>query len=97
VTNHPSSPTPRLVSIDRRQNLLRTVDVENLIDENRPGRVADLLHLARQVVGVLHAGRVRIGLRGQPVQVVIKSSNFLLDAALSGLCRPETSLPGGTS
>jgi transposase len=38
VTNHPTSPTPRLVSIDRRQILLRTVDVEKLIDEDHSAR-----------------------------------------------------------
>jgi len=34
VTNHPTPPIPRLVSIDRRQILLRTVDVEKLIEED---------------------------------------------------------------
>jgi len=38
VTNHPTSPTPRLVSIDRRQILLRTVDVEKLIDADHSAR-----------------------------------------------------------
>ena len=35
MTNPATSPTPRLVFIDRRQILLRTVDVENLIEETR--------------------------------------------------------------
>jgi transposase len=51
VTNHPPSPTPRLISIDRQQILLRTVDVEKLIDED---------HSARSVwelVGRLDLGR----------------------------------------
>ena len=38
MTNAPTSPTPRLVSIDRRQILLRTVDVEKLIDEDHSAR-----------------------------------------------------------
>src|ERR1700687_948292 len=38
VTNHSTSPTPRLVFIDRRQILLRTVDVEKLIEEDHSAR-----------------------------------------------------------
>jgi transposase len=38
VKNPVTSPTPRLVSIDRRQILLRTVDVEKLIDEDHSAR-----------------------------------------------------------
>jgi transposase len=38
VTDHPTSSPPRLVSIDRRQILLRTVDVEKLIDEDHSAR-----------------------------------------------------------
>jgi hypothetical protein len=38
VTNHPMSPVPRLVAIDRRQILLRSVDVEKLIDEDHSAR-----------------------------------------------------------
>lgn len=55
VTNPPTSPTPRLISIDRQQILLRTVlrtvDVEKLVDED---------HSARSVwelVGRLDLGR----------------------------------------
>jgi transposase len=38
VKNPVTSPTPRLVSIDRRKILLRTVDVEKLIDEDHSAR-----------------------------------------------------------
>src|SRR5258707_2649245 len=59
------SPSPRLVSIDRRQILLRTVDVENLIDENHSARSVwelvgrlDLTLYHAQIAAVEgHAGR----------------------------------------
>ncbi len=59
------SPSPRLVSIDRRQILLRTVDVENLIDENHGARSVwelvgrlDLTLYHAQIAAVEgHAGR----------------------------------------
>ena len=38
MKNPVTSPTPRLVSIDRRQILLRTVDVEKLINEDHSAR-----------------------------------------------------------
>jgi hypothetical protein len=38
VTNQATSPAPRLVSIDRQQILLRTGDVEKLIDEDHSAR-----------------------------------------------------------
>src|SRR6202162_3516047 len=65
VTNHPPSTVPRLVSIDRRQILLRTVDVENLIDENHSARSVwelvgrlDLTLYHAQIAAVEgHAGR----------------------------------------
>ena len=38
VTNPPTPPTPRLISIDRQQILLRIVDVEKLIDEDHGAR-----------------------------------------------------------
>jgi transposase len=65
VTNHPPFPTPRLVSIDRRQILLRTVDVEKLIDEDHSARSLweligrlDLILYHAQIAAVEgHAGR----------------------------------------
>jgi len=65
VTNHPPFPTPRLVSIDRRQILLRTVDVEKLIDEDHSARSLweligrlDLTLYHAQIAAVEgHAGR----------------------------------------
>jgi transposase len=54
VTNHPTSPTPRLVSIDRRQILLRTVDVEKLIDEDHSARSVWEL-VGRLDLGLYHA------------------------------------------
>src|ERR1700681_483940 len=65
VTNHPPSPIPRLVSIDRRQILLRTVDVEKLIDEGHSARSLwelvgrlDLTLYHAQIAAVEgHAGR----------------------------------------
>jgi len=65
VTNAPTSPTPRLVSIDRRQILLRTVDIEKLIDEDHSARslweLVDRLDLRlyhAQIAAVEgHAGR----------------------------------------
>jgi hypothetical protein len=38
VTSDRNAPCPRLASIDRRQLLLRTVDVERLIDEDHSAR-----------------------------------------------------------
>jgi transposase len=38
VTSDPNAPSPRLASIDRRQLVLRTVDVERLIDEDHSAR-----------------------------------------------------------
>jgi len=38
VSKPSTSASPRLVAIDRRQFLLRTIDVENLIDENHSAR-----------------------------------------------------------
>jgi hypothetical protein len=44
VTNPPTPATPRLISIDRQQILLRTVDVEKLIDEDHSaGSVWELM------------------------------------------------------
>src|SRR5258706_975295 len=65
VTNHPTPPIPRLVSIDRRQILLRTVDVEKLIDEDHSARSLwelvgrlDLILYHAQIAAVEgHAGR----------------------------------------
>jgi hypothetical protein len=65
VTKPSTSPTARLVAIDRRQILLRTVDVENLIDENHSARSVwelvgrlDLTLYHAQIAAVEgHAGR----------------------------------------
>ena len=38
MTSDPKVPSPRLASIDRRQLVLRTVDVERLIDEDHGAR-----------------------------------------------------------
>ena len=38
LPNRPTSPAPRLGSIDRRQILLRTVEVEKLIDADHSAR-----------------------------------------------------------
>lgn len=38
MTSDPKAPSPRLASIDRRQLVLRTVDVERLIDEEHSAR-----------------------------------------------------------
>ena len=65
MSNHPAPPTPRLVSIDRRQVLLRTVDVEKLIDEDHSARSLwelvgrlDLTLYHAQIAAVEgHAGR----------------------------------------
>lgn len=65
MTNHPTPPIPRLVSIDRRQILLRTVDVEKLIDEDHSARSLwelvgrlDLTLYHAQIAAVEgHAGR----------------------------------------
>lgn len=38
MTSDPKAPSPRLASIDRRQLVLRTVDVERLIDEDHSAR-----------------------------------------------------------
>jgi hypothetical protein len=38
VTNDANAAFPRLAAIDRRQILLRAVDVEKLIDEDHSGR-----------------------------------------------------------
>ena len=54
VTNPPTSPTPRLISIDRQQILLRTVDVEKLIDEDRSARSVWEL-VGRLDLGLYHA------------------------------------------
>jgi hypothetical protein len=54
VTDPAASPIPRLVSIDRRQILLRTVDVEKLIDEDHSAR--SLWELAGRLdLGLYHA------------------------------------------
>jgi len=65
VTKPSTSPSPRLVAIDRRQFLLRTVDVEKLIDENHSARSVwelvgrlDLTLYHAQIAAVEgHAGR----------------------------------------
>src|ERR1700732_4527696 len=65
VTNHSTSPTPRLVFIDRRQILLRTVEVEKLIEEDHSARSLwelvgrlDLTLYHAQIAAVEgHAGR----------------------------------------
>ncbi len=54
VTNPPTSPTPRLISIDRQQILLRTVDVEKLIDEDHSARSVWEL-VGRLDLGLYHA------------------------------------------
>ena len=38
MTSDGNTPSPRLASIDRRQLVLRTVDVEKLIDEDHSAR-----------------------------------------------------------
>ena len=65
MTKPSTSPSPRLVAIDRRQFLLRTVDVEKLIDENHSARSVwelvgrlDLTLYHAQIAAVEgHAGR----------------------------------------
>src|SRR6266481_6238701 len=59
MTNPPTSPTPRLISIDRQQILLRTVDVEKLIDED---------HSARSVWELV--GRLDLGLYDAQIEAV---------------------------
>ena len=54
MTNPPTSPTPRLISIDRQQILLRTVDVEKLIDEDHSARSVWEL-VGRLDLGLYHA------------------------------------------
>jgi hypothetical protein len=39
VTNESKPPSPRVVPIDRRQLVLRSVDVDRLIDEDHSGRL----------------------------------------------------------
>src|SRR6266700_598503 len=47
-------PSPRLVSIDRRQMLLRTIDVEKLIDDDHRARLIWEL-VGRQDMGLYHS------------------------------------------
>ena len=54
VTKPPTPPTPRLISIDRQQILLRTVDVEKLIDEDHSARSVWEL-VGRLDLGLYHA------------------------------------------
>jgi transposase len=54
VTNPLTPPTPRLISLDRQQILLRTVDVEKLIDEDHSARCVWEL-VGRLDLGLYHA------------------------------------------
>jgi len=54
VMNPATPPTPRLISIDRQQILLRTVDVEKLIDEDHSARSVWEL-VGRLDLGLYHA------------------------------------------
>jgi transposase len=54
VTSDPKAPSPRLASIDRRQLVLRTVDVERLIDEDHGARSIWEL-VGRLDLGLYHA------------------------------------------
>jgi transposase len=54
VTNPLTPPTPRLISIDRQQIRLRTVDVEKLIDEDHSARSVWEL-VGRLDLGLYHA------------------------------------------